>query len=199
MGSWSSRVAYLGPTSIHSQLWLYVVCRVIGFEEMGASSTCIQRRILNTLMCFHRDDKKIQLCICVGIDMSTDDICAPPSLFLLLTIIFSLSFLPGLPHISVEMQEVFWEDRNTAIKYSSGQWSREYHSMYHGSAIMRTSQIGGSMSVNFHGPCSPPPPFTGINVGNGVSFQRFRHKVHGRTRMEPRQLPRQSRRRRDNR
>ncbi|KAJ6572790.1 hypothetical protein DFH09DRAFT_1152694 [Mycena vulgaris] len=48
------------------------------------------------------------------------------------------------------MQEEFWEDNNVAIKYS-GQWGRNYHSMYHGSAVMRTRQLGDSMSVKFQG------------------------------------------------
>lgn len=48
------------------------------------------------------------------------------------------------------MQEEIWEEDNPSIKYS-GQWSRAYGSIYHGSAVMRTTRIGDSMSVRFHG------------------------------------------------
>ncbi|KAJ6462167.1 hypothetical protein C8R45DRAFT_1178652 [Mycena sanguinolenta] len=43
-----------------------------------------------------------------------------------------------------------WEENNAGIKYS-GNWSRQYASMYHGSSIMRTHQLGDSMSVAFNG------------------------------------------------
>ncbi|KAF7349131.1 hypothetical protein MVEN_01435300 [Mycena venus] len=49
------------------------------------------------------------------------------------------------------MQEVFWEDNNASIKYSSGKWSRAYGTIYHGSAVMRTRRLGDSMSVSFQG------------------------------------------------
>ncbi|KAJ6488741.1 hypothetical protein C8R45DRAFT_992765 [Mycena sanguinolenta] len=49
------------------------------------------------------------------------------------------------------MEEVFWEEKNGAIKYSPGQWNREYSGIYHASAVMRTTQIGDSMSVAFQG------------------------------------------------
>jgi hypothetical protein len=49
------------------------------------------------------------------------------------------------------MQEEFWEDNNPTIKYSSGQWARSYSSIYHGSAVMRTRELGDSMSVKFRG------------------------------------------------
>ncbi|KAJ7214678.1 hypothetical protein B0H12DRAFT_366619 [Mycena haematopus] len=49
------------------------------------------------------------------------------------------------------MQEVLWEDNNVAIKYSLGKWIRQYSSIYHGSAVMRTTRIGDSMSVAFQG------------------------------------------------
>ncbi|KAF8209079.1 hypothetical protein K438DRAFT_1811677 [Mycena galopus ATCC 62051] len=48
------------------------------------------------------------------------------------------------------MQEVFLEDNNVGIKYSSG-WSRQYQSIYHGSAVMRTTRLGDSMSATFEG------------------------------------------------
>jgi hypothetical protein len=49
------------------------------------------------------------------------------------------------------MQEELWEDNNPAIKYSSGQWARVYNSMYRGSTLMRTTELGDSMSVKFRG------------------------------------------------
>ncbi|KAJ7443197.1 hypothetical protein B0H11DRAFT_2093009 [Mycena galericulata] len=49
------------------------------------------------------------------------------------------------------MQEQFWDDNNSAIKYSPGQWSRVYGNIYHGSTVMRTRRIGDSMSVRFKG------------------------------------------------
>ncbi|KAJ7719301.1 hypothetical protein B0H16DRAFT_1607058 [Mycena metata] len=48
------------------------------------------------------------------------------------------------------MQDEFWEDNNAAIKYS-GNWARSYGSIYHGSTVMRTRQLGDSMSVKFKG------------------------------------------------
>jgi hypothetical protein len=50
------------------------------------------------------------------------------------------------------MSEQFWEENNSAVKYSSGKWARSYGSIYHGSSIMRTRQLGDSMSVKFQGP-----------------------------------------------
>ncbi|KAJ7913393.1 hypothetical protein B0H13DRAFT_2005127 [Mycena leptocephala] len=49
------------------------------------------------------------------------------------------------------MSEQFWEENNSAVKYSSGKWARSYGSIYHGSSIMRTRQLGDSMSVKFQG------------------------------------------------
>ncbi|KAJ6607817.1 hypothetical protein B0H10DRAFT_2227461 [Mycena sp. CBHHK59/15] len=58
---------------------------------------------------------------------------------------------PHKPLVGYTIQEEFWEDNVAAIKYSSGQWARSYGSIYHGSTVMRTRQIGGSMSVKFQG------------------------------------------------
>ncbi|KAJ7495020.1 hypothetical protein FB451DRAFT_1213116 [Mycena latifolia] len=49
------------------------------------------------------------------------------------------------------MPEEFWEDNNSAIKYSAGHWTREYSHMYHGGAVMRTRDIGASLALVFNG------------------------------------------------
>ncbi|KAJ6569712.1 hypothetical protein DFH09DRAFT_1466227 [Mycena vulgaris] len=49
------------------------------------------------------------------------------------------------------MHDVVWEENNAGVNYSSGNWSRQYGSIYHGSTVMRTSQLGDSMSVAFNG------------------------------------------------
>ncbi|KAJ7676586.1 hypothetical protein DFH06DRAFT_610911 [Mycena polygramma] len=65
------------------------------------------------------------------------------------------------------MQEQFWEDNNPAIKYSPGQWARSYSSIYHGSAVMRTRQLGDSISVTFKG---SSVKFMGAQGGDHGSF-----------------------------
>ncbi|KAK7050100.1 hypothetical protein R3P38DRAFT_2861953 [Favolaschia claudopus] len=48
------------------------------------------------------------------------------------------------------MAEELKEDTDASLKYS-GSWKRQYNSMYHGSSVMRTSQLGDSMVVSFEG------------------------------------------------
>ncbi|KAJ7622024.1 hypothetical protein FB45DRAFT_121179 [Roridomyces roridus] len=47
-------------------------------------------------------------------------------------------------------QDLIWEETHPAIEYSEG-WTREWGSIYHGSAVMRTRRVGDSMSVKFRG------------------------------------------------
>jgi hypothetical protein len=36
---------------------------------------------------------------------------------------------------ALELEE-FWDDNNDAIKYSAGNWSRQYGGIYHGSVVV---------------------------------------------------------------
>ncbi|KAJ7906221.1 hypothetical protein B0H13DRAFT_1880782 [Mycena leptocephala] len=71
---------------------------------------------------------------------------------------------PQMP--ALELEE-FWDDNNDAIKYSAGNWSLQYGGIYHGSAVMRTKQIGDSMSVAFQGSSIR---FIGAQGGDHSSF-----------------------------
>ncbi|KAJ7633302.1 hypothetical protein B0H17DRAFT_1217529 [Mycena rosella] len=80
------------------------------------------------------------------------------------------------------MSEEFWEDNNSAIKYSSGQWARAYGSIYHGAAVMRTRHINDSMSVKFRGPsCSFPPAGRRLILlaGSAIKFMGAQGWDHG--------------------